>query len=383
MNEVSTLMNQYWVCKDQDKEQYYKVKRDIPKFQKFIREQLGWRLIQTENLIKLEKIPAHAESFMGIQEFTELQDYSILCVVLMYLEDKEEQEQFLLSELITFVETCLKPHMEIDWTSFSQRKSLVRVLQFVEKLGMLKVYDGSSESFGSGQRQEVLYENTGYSRYFASGFLTDISEFQSWKDFETMLPEHVDRDKGAARINRVYRQLVTCPAYYWDTATDPDALYLKNQRQWISRYLQDNLGGRLDLHRNAAFWILEEKDSIGKYHPGETMLSEIVLLICGEIRRMTEENLLLRMENDCICMAGSDFEELVLRCREEWKEAWSKEYREMEKGQLVRNILRYMQSWMMLRKEEGQVILLPGAAKHAGRYPEDFQPESVKRESRS
>lgn len=105
MNEVRTLFEQFWICKDSNKEDYYKIKRDIPSFRRFIREQLGWKLIHTENLLKLEKIPAHAESFMGIQEFTEILDYCILCVVLMYLEDKEEGEQFLLSELIDYVET--------------------------------------------------------------------------------------------------------------------------------------------------------------------------------------------------------------------------------------------------------------------------------------
>ena len=108
MNEVRTLFEQFWICKDSSKEDYYKVKRDIPQFQRFVREQLGWKLIHTENLLKLEKIPAHAESFMGIQEFSEILDYCILCVVLMYLEDKEEGEQFLLSELIDYVETKLK-----------------------------------------------------------------------------------------------------------------------------------------------------------------------------------------------------------------------------------------------------------------------------------
>ena len=132
MNEVRTLFEKFWICKDSDKETYYKVKRDIPNFQKFVREQLGWKLIHTENLLKLEKIPAHAESFMGIQEFSDVLDYCILCVVLMYLEDKEEEEQFLLSELIDYVETKLKGSISIDWTSFAQRKSLVRTLQYME-----------------------------------------------------------------------------------------------------------------------------------------------------------------------------------------------------------------------------------------------------------
>ena len=69
MNEFRTLLENFWICKDSDKETYYKVKRDISNFQRFDREQLGWKLVHTENLLKLEKRPAHAESFMGIGEF--------------------------------------------------------------------------------------------------------------------------------------------------------------------------------------------------------------------------------------------------------------------------------------------------------------------------
>ena len=81
---------------------------------------------------------------MGIQEFTDIRDYCILCIVLMYLEDMEEQKQFLLSELISYVEARLSEYMTVDWTSFAQRKSLVRVLLYMEKLQMLRVYEGRS-----------------------------------------------------------------------------------------------------------------------------------------------------------------------------------------------------------------------------------------------
>ena len=183
-----------------------------------------------EQLLKLEKIPAHAESFMGIQEFTDIRDYCILCVILMYLEDKEEQEQFLLSELIDYVETQLKVYMEIDWTSFTQRKSLVRVLLYMERLQMLRVYEGSSEAFGND---------------FATSFPADISAYESWADFEKADFQELKEDRGVMRVNRVYRQLTVCPALYWDGNEDADALYLKNQRQWVAKYLQENPGGNL------------------------------------------------------------------------------------------------------------------------------------------
>lgn len=373
MNEVRTLFENFWICKDSDKETYYKVKRDIPNFQRFVREQLGWKLIHTENLLKLEKRPAHAETFMGISEFTDIRDYCILCVVLMYLEDKEEQEQFLLSELIDYVETQLKAYMSIDWTSFAQRKSLVRVLQYAEKLQMLRVYEGRSESFGMEAGQEVLYENTGYSKYFATSFSTDISGFESWEDFEKTEFEELQENRGTLRVNRVYRQLAVCPSMFWENSEDADALYLKNQRQWVAKYLNENLGGTLDIYRNLACLTLESDDCYGTVHPRDAMLPEIVLLLSSEIRKKLAQGILKKQENETIFMTEKEFADMVIECRREWNGGWSKEYREMEEGHLVETILEYMKNWLMIRRNETGITIFPSVGRIAGVYPDDFE----------
>ena len=75
---------------------------------------------------------------MGITDFSESRDYCLFCAVLAFLEDKEEQEQFLLSELVDMLELQLKGVMDMDWTSFTHRKSLVRVLQFCEHMRLLE-----------------------------------------------------------------------------------------------------------------------------------------------------------------------------------------------------------------------------------------------------
>lgn len=375
MNEIRTLLEKYWICKSSDKETYYKVKRDIPKFQRFVREQLGWKLINNERLLKLEKIPARAESFMGIQEFREIRDYCILCTVLMFLEDKEEQEQFLLSELIDFVGIQLKGMLEVDWTSFSQRKSLVRVLQYMEGLHMLQVYEGSSEAFGQEEGQEVLYENTGYSRYFATSFPFDISTYKSYRDFEQEQIAEIETDRGYLRVNRVYRQLAVCPAYYWGSADDPDSLYLKNQRQWVSRYMEENLGGRLDIHKNAAFWMLDEEDTYGMVHPREAMLPELVLLLCTRISEAVRQGGVKREEDERFWIEETLFSGWIGECRDRWQTAWSKEYREMEWEKLVQTVETYMENWMLLRREGKQICVYPSVGKLTGFYPPDYEPK--------
>ncbi|MCC2165639.1 TIGR02678 family protein [Brotaphodocola catenula] len=373
MNEIRTLFERFWICKDTEKELYYKVKREMPEFQRFVREQLGWKLIYTDNLLKLEKRPAHAEAFMGITEFTEIRDYCILCVVLMYLEDKEEQEQFLLSELITYVETQLKVFMEVDWTSFAQRKSLVRVLQYMEKLQMLRVYEGKSEAFGAEVGQEVLYENTGYSKYFATSFPTDISEYQSWEDFEKADFEEVQEDRGSARINRVYRQLSVCPVMYWEKNDDADALYLKNQRQWISKYLKENLGGNLEIYKNMACLTLENDDCYGTVHPRDAMLPEAVLLVCQKIQDELAIGKLEKTENERIFMSRKKFADLVHECRDKWLAGWSKEFREMDEKKLLETIVKYMEDWLMIRCENEQIVIYPATGRLSGVYPDDFK----------
>ena len=373
MNEIRTLFERFWICKDTEKELYYKVKREMPEFQRFVREQLGWKLIYTDNLLKLEKRPAHAEAFMGITEFTEIRDYCILCVVLMYLEDKEEQEQFLLSELITYVETQLKVFMEVDWTSFAQRKSLVRVLQYMEKLQMLRVYEGKSEAFGAEVGQEVLYENTGYSKYFATSFPTDISEYQSWEDFEKADFEEVQEDRGSARINRVYRQLSVCPVMYWEKNDDADALYLKNQRQWISKYLRENLGGNLEIYKNMACLTLENDDCYGTVHPRDAMLPEAVLLVCQKIQDDLAIGKLEKTENERIFMSRKKFADLVHECRDKWLAGWSKEFREMDEKKLLETIVKYMEDWLMIRCENEQIVIYPVTGRMSGVYPDDFK----------
>lgn len=376
MNRIRTLLENIWICKDIQKDEYYKVKHEIPLFQRFARELLGWKLINTERLLKLEKIPVHAESFMGIQEFLEIRDYCFLCVILMFLEDKEEQERFLLSELIDYVETQLKTSMEIDWTSFSQRKSLVRALQYMEKNNMLRVYEGSSEGFGQESGSEVLYVNTGHSRYFATTFPQDISGFHSVEDFETSQLEEIDSDRGRIRINRVYRQLVACPQMYWESIEDADSLYLKNQRNWVAKNLEENLGGRLDIHKNVAFWMVEEDDCYGKVHPRDAILPEAVLLVCSVIRDRIDSGIWRREADECVHVSEDEFDDLILGCHKRWKEAWGVGFREMEPRKAMEEIKEYMKAWMMFRKEDGRIRLFPIIGKVSGSYPADYKEKS-------
>lgn len=371
MKAARALVENCWIDKKKDKELYTKVRRELPKCQKFFREQLGWTVINNEQILKVEKIPAHAESYMGITDFTESRDYCLFCAVLAFLEDKEELEPFLLSELIDMVELQLRDVIDVDWTSFTQRKSLVRVLQFCENMRLIEAYESRNE-VDSSIGQEILYGNTGLSRYMAVNFTYGITDFHSWEDFEKQQNEESEADKGHYRINRVYRQMAAAPALYWSQSDNPDSIYLKNQRQWIQKNFSDYLGGQLHIHKNAAFLVMDEEESFGERHPKEAMLPELVLLLCGLIREKAEAGVWKKRQDGCIVVSLKEFREALYHCRDRYRQAWSKEYREMESEKLLTAVISYMKSWMMIDECDGEIVICPAAGKIIGSYPADF-----------
>lgn len=370
MNAINVLLNNYWIVKETDKENYYAVKHEIndKNTKRFIQEMLGWKIIHSEHVIKLEKIPSHAEPFMGIQEFTEIRDYCLLCAVLLYLEDKEENNQFLLSDLIRYIETVISKYIEVDWTSFSQRKSLVRVLQYVENKGLLKTYEGDSSVYSREQSNEVLYENTGLSRYFATNFPMDITNTKHWMDFEKQVID-IENDRGEVRTNRVFRQLVVCPSMYWENANDSDAFYLKNKKAYISTNIEKIMGGTLEMSKNNASVVFVDLQGVGDIHPKNSMLSEIILLVTHEIYEMAQDKRKLSVnDNDTINMPTSKFNVILLNQKRKYQELWSKEYREISDEKYLLLVKEYMKKWLMIKEKENQIIIYPSLAITSGKY---------------
>lgn len=376
MTAIDLLLNNYWIIRDKNKDDYYTIKHEIndKNVKRFIQEMLGWKLIHTEHLIKLEKIPSHAEAFMGIQEFIDTKDYCFLCAVLMYLEDKEDNSQFLLSDLIKYVETIISSYMEVDWTSFSLRKSLVRVLQYVENKGMLKTYEGDSSLYSREQTSEVLYENTGLSRYFATNFPLDITNINIYNDFEKKQMEELEDDKGNIRTNRVFRQLVVCPSLYWDDQNNPDALYVKNKRNYIASNIEKNMDATLELSKNNASVVFVDNQGIGDTHPKTSMLSEIVLLVNHELYTAAQDKRrLVVKEDDTISISANKFNDILIKLKNKYQALWSKEYREMPYEKYIEVVKEYMTNWLMIKEINEQIIIYPSCAITSGKYSRELE----------
>lgn len=250
MRELEALLNKRWILKAEDKELYYKVRDQLGEIRKFASDKLGCHIIENALLVKLEKIPVIPESFMGVQEFTSKQEYAFLCLLLMFLEDKDPQEQFILSQLTEYVSSNM-PNGSVDWTLYANRRRMIKVLRFAVIQGIIRITDGADNGFMDDASGEVLYENTGVSRYFMKNFSHDIMGYNKPSDFEESDWFEMDESKGIARRHRVYKRLLFAPGMYQNDGPEEDFEYLKYYGRRMSEDIERTFNCQVHIHRGS------------------------------------------------------------------------------------------------------------------------------------
>ena len=374
MKELLALLENYIILRENNRELYYSIKDKFEEFKDFLTEKLGYNLIVHEDFVKLEKIPGKAESWMGIEGFTDVKEYIFFMLLLMYLEDKNKEEQFVLSFVTEYISNNYLDE-KIDWTKYGNRKSLIKVIKLALNLGIMKNNDGDEDEFSSNENVDVLYESTGISRYILRNFSKDIMECESLDELINYNWEGVEQDKGILRRNRVYRRLLLSPVVYKGGAEDSDYDYIKKFRSSIQENFKENLGWNLHVHKNGSLIVLSDDNKIGDLFPSMKGESEAVLLFGKLIRQKLEEGILFLNLNDEIVLTKQELNELLMELRKKKGSGFKKELRECKDEYFIEILLNYMKEFLMAEERENSIILLPVLCKVVGDYPKDYVPE--------
>ena len=376
MNALEILLGRRWILKSRDRELYYQMRDEIGKWKKFLTEKLGYQVIANAYLVKVEKLPARAERWMGIQEFTSPIEYAFFCLILMFLEDKEAQEQFVLSSLTEYVQGQYKRE-QIDWTVYHYRRHLIKVLKFCVAEGILNVNDGSEEGFAKSDSSEVLYENTGASRYFMRNFTQDIMNYTDYSDFQKDEWIGVDEDRGIVRRQRVYRSLLMSMGMYAAEENAEDFAYVRNYRNTIQGELEEIFPCELQVYRSCAFLILGEECRLGRFLPEENTLSDIILLLGQLIREKVEAGRYTLQDGESIRISEEEFRSLIEECKKRFGSGFTKTYREMVTEEFYREISGSLVNLELVEKHREDVLIRPAIGRVIGRYPADFNGNDI------
>ncbi|MBQ3513150.1 MAG: TIGR02678 family protein [Lachnospiraceae bacterium] len=379
MNVLEELMNHRYILKSKEREKYYRIKDELGNVKEFITEKLGYRIISNGMLIKLEKLPGEAQSWMGIDGFGSEMEYVFFCLVLMFLEDKEAEEQFVLSQLTEYVKAQY-PGGSIEWTVYEHRRKLIRVIKFCMQQDLFYSNDGSEDGFATNLETEALYENTGVSKYFTRNFTQDISEFGKIEDFFQSDWMDMDEDRGIVRRQRVYRKLLLSMGVYKEKEQDEDFNYIRHYRGVIESDLEKLLDCQLQVHKSSAYLLLGEEGNLGKVFPGNNSISDAILLFFYEIQKRAKDETLSININETILVSEVECKQLMKECKEKYNAGFAKKYREMSEEEFVKVVMEEMEQYGMILMDEitRDVTIMPIAGKICGNYPEEFLEKETK-----
>jgi len=378
---ASYLLDKFWILRDREPEMYQLIREREQKLRDYFFDKCGFHLIMHREFVKLEKIPACGESWMGIEEFKQSRDYVLLCCLLAYLEAKSVDEQFLLSDLC---ETLLALYpansdtgvRDMSWESYECRKSLVRVLAFAADLSIISKVDGEIGGFSNSSDNEVLFEVPIMSRYFLRSYPKDLFQFSS-KD-ELMRAEYDGDDEqliGRGRKCRVYRQLLLSPVFDKQDAKEEDFLYLRNLCNRLREDIETHTFYKFELYANAAMLTVTEKKAHMTVFPNQKGISEVILHFATLVRGYVSRNEVHKMPEGMISLTPVEFNRWAGQCKEETGSGWSKEYRDMSLTRLSQELLAELMNWKMARMDDelGLILLSPLLGRTVGNYPVDYQ----------
>ncbi len=369
MDSLRHLLDKRWIDMEEDSVRYFSIKDDFESLETLFREKLGVPLIHTHNLIKLEKFTDAPKPWMGIQAFKSKEEYIFLCLILAFLENFEAADKFTLSQITEFIRSSYK-YEDLDWTLYRNRQRLIRVLQFMVEERIVVITDMSGSGFQEDMNTEILYENTGFSKYMLRSLNRDI---QTQGDLYEVKPEDGNEYSRIARRQRVYRKLLIEPMVY-RRDDEADFLYIKNYHSVIEKDLSEHIPCRIMVHKSLAYLLLDEECNMGRTLSDSSNCSEIILLICYEIRERVEELELIPDEEDYISVNRVQFFRMLVEVHSKYHPGFTKQYREQSPSKFAEEMIEVLFSIDFVGEgaTDYEYVIKPVMGRLSGAFPESF-----------
>lgn len=133
----------------------------------------------------------------------------------------------------------------------------------------------------------------------------------------------------------------------------------------LAEDLNENLDCDLHIHRGSAYALPQEGSRLGMLFPGNNAVSDMILLVCREVRRKVEEGSWKVETDETIHVDRLEFERLLKDVKRAYGSGFTKQYREIQEGEYVETMMEELRIWSFIRviEKEHMVFIYPAAGK--------------------
>lgn len=375
--ELSALLYNFWITKDDNQELYYSIKYNQDKIKDFVYKNLGSNLIIHDKFVKLEKVVPYVKNNMGL--FNNIKEYIILIITLLYLEDKTNGEKFILSELIEYIKTTsivLELSNIPDWDKIVDRRYLVNVIDFLTNINAIKIRDKSKENFIDTISAEALFESTGLSNYVMRLFDNGIDNLNTYDEFAKSEFIKQDDSKGDVRRYNVMRSILYTPAVIHSSLSQSEIDYIKKNRFYIKNELSKYLNMEVEITNNMTLLYDDINSNHKENFPNTKRITEIILLINNYILNDIKNSVICPNKDEVIFVHKSYLENLIRILREEKEKFIGKTMMCMPFDKFYGEIINYMEDYNFIEMKDDYVYIYPTISRMIGEIDNNIVKEN-------
>lgn len=340
---MNVLLNLPWIERDKDPQLYFWAKEQYIEIRNWFANYPGFSVIMNRRMIKLEKVPVEAKSWMGFEGFREPIDYALFTYGLWYLEDKSVGDQFILTDMVKEIKEFMNEQgLSVDWKNYFHRLSMARALKKLKSLNILQSIDGQESDWAvDADIHDVLYECAPCASYVLRTFNQELSAYHSMEALND-LPEEVDKKKRQL----LYRRYLLEPFVEMEL-WEQDLFYFHGQKNHLIGQIDKMFGWIGTKYKDGVLFFYPDLTGEMELFPSLSAISDLALLFCGEIRSLYDlgEIKTESVSSGIVRLTRSSVEQILFALQEEYGGQWTKEYRKMKSSQLADAICEHLEQW--------------------------------------
>jgi len=371
--EMKSLLYNFWITKEDDKELYYQIKSNQNKIKEFISKNLGSNLIIHDRFIKLEKIPTIVKSNARLGNFTTTLEYVMLTIMLLFLEDKTRGDYFILSDLIEYVKNTsitLELNNVPDWNKVQDRRCLSNVISLLEELKIIKIRDASKVSFVESINAEVLYETLGTSNYLMRMFDSSINGLKTPEDFIKNEFITQDEEKGDIRRYKVFRNILYTPSISSRDLSINELDYIKRKYTYIKNEIDKKLDMDTEITYNLTMLLDNENSNEKDNFPNSKKLTDIVLIVNERLMQEINDKKIV-LDNYETATIKEDYFENIIKDIKKTKSIYIGKTMSKETDKRFYDmVVEYMEKYNFIERKNNEIIIYPTISRIVGKTKE-------------
>lgn len=277
-NLVFLLWSEEWVYSEHKPELYSRIRSHEHKLKAIFRDWFHYPIYMGDGYVRLIKRPERRVLDPNPTHSLKYQiDFVLYACVLAFMEEKGEDQQFVLRELLESIKAYYPGGPDaISWSDHGVRTSLIRVIKTLEQERLLLMFDRTIDQFRDSEDYDLLIQVSNGLRHAIRQTRVPLSEFSNMILLREALHQE-EIEEGILCEQRIWRRLFAQGCLFLSELSQDEEIYAERHGLRMQQKLEEVFQG-VFLERYASTWLLvHDKPREGKsVYPAYNTHSHIV-----------------------------------------------------------------------------------------------------------